>query len=423
MSAAHGPSRVAGPGRRPALADAGSFLVAAVRRFYDDQCLVRASALAYTSLLSMVPFLAVTFAVLKGLGVQDRLEGMLLHRLSLSPAARETIIGYVDRTNFGTLGGLGAALLLLTVISLLGSVESSFNAIWRVARDRTPWRKVSDYLSVVLLTPFLLLAAVALTSSLQSERAMQWLLASRLGGMALQSLALVPIVFNVVALGALYAIMPNRRAAPGAVAVGALFAGVGWHLVQIAYIRFQIGVASYDAIYGAFSQLPLTLVWLYVSWAIVLLGAEIAALWEFGWRHMERNAREPDPAALALHLLLRAAEAFESGGDALDLTATARRLHVAPERLQVVAEAMRSSGWLASVEGQRQRFVLAADPRRIDLAAIGDLRMQGAVPVHSDARVAAALERIEESEREARGRLSLADVLGGGASAAPPQRR
>lgn len=392
----------------------GRFLLAAARRFYADQCLVRASALAYTSLLSMVPLLAVMFAVLKGLGVQDRLEALLLLRLSLSPEATAAIIGYVDRTNFATLGGLGAALLLLTVISLLGSVESSFNHIWRVARDRTPWRKVTDYLSVVLLTPFLLLAAVALTSSMETDRFMGWLLESPwLSELALRGLGLVPVFFNVLALGVLYAVMPNRRSSPRALVLGAVFAGVGWHVVQIAYIRFQIGVAGYNAIYGAFSQLPLTLVWLYVSWAIVLLGAEIAALWEFGWEHFERNARAADPAAVALHVLARASEAFDTGGPPVEVIATARLLRVAPETVAGVATALQERGWLAPLEGSRQRFVLAADPRRIELSALAALRTHGAIPAQADPRVSPGLARLEASERDAWSRCTLAEILGG----------
>src|SRR6478672_7607883 len=116
---------------------------AVTQRFYDDQCLMRASALAYTSLLSMVPLLALMFAVLKGLGVQHRLEPFLLSRLSLSPETTELIISYIDRTNVSTLGALGAATLILTVISVLGTIEGSFNHIWRVTRQRSLWRQVT----------------------------------------------------------------------------------------------------------------------------------------------------------------------------------------------------------------------------------------------------------------------------------------
>src|SRR5262245_12696925 len=185
----------------------GGFVIAVGRRFYADQGLVRASALAYTTLLSMVPLLAVIFAVLKGLGAQQGLGNMLLSRLSLSPETTEMLVGYVDKVNVGTIGGLGAAMLVLTVISVLGGVEASFNHVWRVAQSRTIWRKATDYFSVVLLTPFLMLAAGALTSSMEAEGVAGWLESSVVGGLAMKALELAPIAFNVFAIGVLYAIM------------------------------------------------------------------------------------------------------------------------------------------------------------------------------------------------------------------------
>src|SRR5580765_7913153 len=123
------------------------FVGAVIRRFIADKCLLHASALAYTTLLSLVPLLALMFSVLKGLGVQRRLEPLLLSRLALTPETTEQIIGYIDATNVATLGALGAALLVLTVITVLGAVESSLNHIWRVHEGRTYWRMVTDYFS------------------------------------------------------------------------------------------------------------------------------------------------------------------------------------------------------------------------------------------------------------------------------------
>lgn len=402
-------------GRRSIAARILGFLAAVGQRFYADQCLVRASALAYVSLLSMVPLLAVMFAVLKGLGVQQELESVLLSRLSLSGEASATIVGFVDRINVGTLGGLGAAMLLVTVISVLGGIESSLNHIWRVRRDRSPWRKVTDYLGVVLLTPFLLLAAVALTSSMQVERVLDWMLASPyLGTAAVQALRLVPVAINVLAIGLLYTVMPNRRAAPVAVAVGALVAGVSWHLVQVAYIHFQIGVANYGAIYGALSQLPITLVWLYVSWAVVLLGAEIAAVTEFGWQHLDSEPSAPSAAAVALHLVVTAADRFHDGEPGIDLAASARELGVDLDTVVAAAAALERLGWVAAVEEEPPRLLLARDPAALSLGALAELAPRQLPPSGCDARVRAALSRFEKDERAAWEARTVADVLAGG---------
>ena len=387
------------------------FLAAVARRFYADQGLVRASALAYASLLSIVPLLAVMFAVLKGLGVQGRLEGVLLSRLSLSPEVADTIVDLVERVNVGTLGGLGAALLLVTVVSVLGGIEASFNHVWRVARNRSPWRKLTDYLSVILLTPFLMLAAGAMTSSMQADRVLQWLLQSAyLGPVAVTGLRLVPIAINVLAIGVLYAVMPNRRGSPAAIAVGALFAGVAWHLVQLGYIHFQIGMANYNAIYGALSQLPITLVWLYVSWTVILVGAEIAALFEFGWDEAVASG-SVSGAAVALHVLVRAAESFRDGGDGVESRRMARELDVGVGSVDAALHWLQAQRWLAAVEGGRSRFVLATEPERISLAALQDFAAALRAPRGCDARVRASLERMADERRAAVSGWTLADVL------------
>ena len=278
------------------------FLVATGQRFHADNCFLRASALAYVSLLSLVPVLAVMFSILKGLGVQRRLEPILLSRLSLHPDTTAAILGYIDRTNFGRLGAFGGAALLLTIYSLLSSVETSFNHIWRVARERTYAQQLTHYFGVVLLTPFLLLTAVALTSSLQLDQISHWARGNELLSDAVMGvLGAAPMAMNIIALVVFYAVMPNRRPFWPSVLLGAIAAGIGWHIVQVGYLRLQIGVARYNAIYGAMSQVPVTLVWQYVSWLIVLAGAELAAVYEFGVDAPSRDA--PQPSRLAINKL------------------------------------------------------------------------------------------------------------------------
>jgi len=360
-------------------------------RFYDDQCLTRASALAYTSLLSIVPLLAVMFSVLKGLGAQQRLEGVLLSRLSLDPETTDLIISYIDNTNFGTLGALGAAALLLTVISVLGSIESSLNAIWRVAQQRGLWRKVTDYLGVVMLTPFLLLAATTLTSAYQAQTIVQWVLDNGyLGGLAVEILGLAPIAINTIAIGVLYAVMPNRRAAWGPLLAGAFVAGFAWHIAQIGYVNLQVGVARSNAIYGALAQLPITLVWLYVSWAVVLAGAELAAVLEFGEDAVQPPGAEREEA-LALDLLVRAADAFHRGRPGIDLSAVATSLRVDLGILQQAAGRITERGWLVPVDDQPGRFVIGCDPARIALSEVASATAVEALPHRLDPRVRRAL--------------------------------
>ena len=385
------------------------FLIAVGKRFYDDQCLMRASALAYTSMLSIVPLLAVMFAVLKGLGVQHRLEPLLLSRLNLDQQTTDMIISSIDRTNVGTLGTLGAVTLLLTVNSVLGTIEASFNDIWRVAHARTLWRKATDYLGVVLLTPFLMLAGVAITSAAQVQGVVQWLSEGAIGSVTTQVLRLTPIVINAVGIGVLYAVMPNRRPAWRPIVISALVAGAAWQVVQWTYIALQIGVASNNAIYGALAQLPITLAWLYVSWAIVLFGCELAALLEFG--PDATTVGSVDAQAVAMHMLVRAADAFEHGAPGVEPLAVARELHVDLKRVEDVAEALQSFGWVQPVEGGPRRLLLAQSPAHITLEGIASLADGGYVPGRCDPRAQAAMARVREAGDAVWGARTLAEVL------------
>jgi len=390
------------------------FGLAVARRFYTDQCLQRAAALAYASILAIVPLFAVMFSVLKGLGVQRRLEPLLLSRLSLSADTTEAIIGYIDRTNVTTLGTLGAAMLLVTVVSTLGSIENSFNQIWRVRQGRTAWRKVTDYLSVVLLTPFLLLAAVALTSSLHVRQVLTWLEQNQqIGATVMQGLRYFPVLVNALAIGVLYGIMPNRRQSPGAVALGAVLAGAAWQVVQWTYVTLQIGVAHYNAIYGALSQLPVTLAWLYVSWAVILGGAEIAAVYELGVEAAESDVGAVSRAAIALEVLVRAARAFTNAGPGVDPLVVARALRVAPETAAGITEALAHRGWLAVVEEPRRHYVLARDPGAIELGALAE-PVSRAVPAPCAPEVHAVLRAVEAAGHDAWAQWRLADVLAQG---------
>lgn len=386
------------------------FVVAVVKRFIADSCLLHASALAYTSLLSLVPLLALMFSILKGLGVQRRLEPLLLSRLALTPETTEQIIAWIDATNVTTLGALGAALLIVTVISVLGTVESSLNHIWRVHEGRTYWRMVTDYLSAVLLTPMLLLAAVTVTSTAQERTALQWLLQEDFfSGAFLLATKLAPIFVNALAIGVLYAVMPNRRANVPGIILGAMLAGAAWYGVQLSYVALQVGVASYSAIYGALAQLPVTLVWIYISWAVVLAGAEVAAVYEFGIGSVGLVDQPGLRWPVAVHVLLRAAESFRRDGASVKAAQLAHELQVETNVVTGVIERLRVAGLLASVG--ENGVILGRDPALINLATLDDVIDPAALPAGVDTRVEAVMRRLDEARSRTERRIRLADLL------------
>ena len=393
----------------------GDFALVVLRRFRDDRCLLHASALTYTSLLSIVPLLALMFDVLKGLGAQRGLESILLSRLALPEATVDRLISYIENTNFGTLGTIGALGLLTTVISVLGAIESSFNHIWRVRHPRSWWRMATDYLSAVLVTPFLLLAADGITSFVQQHEMMQKLLADdTIGPIAGRLLRLAPYVINVGLLASLFAIMPNRRPHPRSLLVGALVGGVVWQLLQSSYVALQFGVARYNAIYGALAQLPVTLVWIYVSWVVVLAAAEIAAVLEIGGTSEGRFGARTSDFGMALELLVRAGtsmrEGAGGGAGGVDLLRLARDLRCDPGHLSDVADRMREAG-LVAVEAETGRVILAREPGRVDLAAVEGWFERATPPFACDPRIVDVLDRVEARRHGDLSETTLADLL------------
>jgi membrane protein len=298
------------------------------------------------------------------------------------------------------------------VISVLGTIESSFNYIWRVTQPRSFWRQITDYLGVILLTPLLLLAGVAITSAAQVQAILQWILGiGYIGDATTRALTLSPIIINAAGIGVLYVVMPNRRPAWRPIVVSALVAGVAWQLLQWSYVSLQVGVARNDAIYGALAQLPVTLVWLYVSWTIVLGGAELAALLEFGAASWRTRRDAPDAQALALHLLLVAADAFQRGGPGVEPRAVALQLGVRIDAMQPVALELQKFGWLVPVEGQPERLVLGRAPATIELALLTRLVRGEWVPPRVEPRAGAALARLDARRPELWEGRTLADLL------------
>ncbi len=287
------------------------------RDFLDDRCLLRASALSFNTILSLVPFFAITFAVLKGLGVHNALEPRILSGLTAgSQEIAGRIIQYINNTKMGSVGAVGLVALIVTVVTLLGNIEDAFNDIWGVTETRTYSRKFSDYVSVVVITPILLLAAASITTSLQSETLVRLLIGTEyIGDFILILFKLVPYVSIWIALVFLYIFIPNTKVSFRSALVGGLLTGVIWQIAQWAYIHFQIGVSKYNAIYGTLSALPIFMVWIYTSWIIVLFGVEVV------YAHQNRKTFLNDihhPAInyasrelAALVLLLAVADSYE----------------------------------------------------------------------------------------------------------------
>jgi len=252
-------------------------------QFSSDMCSLRASALTFFSLLSIVPVLAMSFGIAKGFGLDKLLREKLIEAMQGQQEVLTRIMTFaetmLDNTKGGLVAGVGVAVLVWSVIQVLGNIESSFNDIWGIKRQRTLGRKFTDYLSLMLIVPVLYIVATSATVFAASQVTAITQKIAFLGTVApLMMLGLKILSFLVFGglLTYLYIAMPNGKIQFKSALLGGIVAGVLYQVVQWIYIRFQVGVSSAGAIYGSFAALPLFLIWLQMSWRIVLYGAELA---------------------------------------------------------------------------------------------------------------------------------------------------
>jgi membrane protein len=280
--------------------------VLALQEFGKKGCQNTASALTYYSLLNIVPVVAVAFAIAKGFGLQKLIEKEILQMAEKANWAADVTNQMItfshsllENVKGGLIAGVGVILLFWTVISILGKIEESFNAIWEVKKSRTHLRKFSDYLTMMVLAPILFVISSSITVVIASQVKMITQKIAFLGALSyviLFLLNLLPYISIWVLLTVLYLMMPNTRIPLRSGILGGIVAGTLFQIVQWMYIKFQIGVASYGAIYGSFAALPLLLAWLQLGWMIVLFGAEIA----FANEHYETYGFQPDYSQLSI---------------------------------------------------------------------------------------------------------------------------
>ena len=350
------------------------FLSYVADNFMANDSLLRASALSFTTLLSFVPLFALTFSLLKGLGAQNRLAPLILNQVAAgSEVVVNRVLSYINNTNMGSVGAIGLAALLFTAISMLGSIEEAFNVAWGVTETRSFYRKFSDYLSVLLSAPLLLLAATSITGSLQSKWLVGWILErTYLGDVFFFALRLTPYLSVWIALLLLYSFIPNTRVRLPSALLGAVLAGTLWEIAQWGYIHFQIGMGNYNAIYGTLAALPILMVWIYVSWLIVLFGMEVVAAHQ--QLHTFRRDLRRAPISqcsgelVALATLRHIVQAFHDGEPAWDEEHLSRRVGVPLRIMRDTLYRLEGAGFITAVAAGT--YLPAREPDQITLAQV-----------------------------------------------------
>ncbi len=272
-------------------------ILLALRGFAEDKCQLRASALTFYSLLAVVPVAATIFGIAKGFGFEKILEAQILEKFQGQEEVMKWIINFarmlLENTKGGMIAGAGIAVLLWTVIKVLGNIEHSFNDIWGIKESRTFGRKLTDYLSIILIGPILIIISSSVTVFIIAR-------VTLITEGTAPSGIFAPLIFFVLKLlpyfviwtlfTFIYVFIPNTKVSLKSGLLAGVVAGTIYQVVQWGYILFQVGVTRYNAIYGSFAALPLFLVWLQVSWLIILFGGEIS----FAYQNVDTYEFEPD---------------------------------------------------------------------------------------------------------------------------------
>lgn len=316
------------------------FLIS-IRGFTEDKVQLRASALTFYSLLSVVPILAVFFGIAEAFGFDDVLKTELTKGFQGQEDVLEYLLTFTERMLSNTKGGLMAivafGVLLWSVMKVMGNIEASFNGIWQIKKSRIFVRKFSDYISLLMIVPLLLVLSTStnVTAKFSELGADQGLL-SYFSGAVVFLINLLPYTLIWILLTLLYIIMPNTKVEPRAGFIAGVFAGTSYQIFQLVYINSQAALSNYSAIYGSFAALPLFLMYMRVSWLIILFGAEISFsiqnVENFEYEADSENLSEHKKKVLILLVLHTIIKSFKNGKSPLMATELAHELEM-PIRL------------------------------------------------------------------------------------------
>jgi membrane protein len=259
-------------------------LVIAVRSLFEGTLTHTASSLAYTTLVSLVPTLAVALSLFKAMGglesVRERLQELIIANLAVGAQAHvgDYLEKFIGNVNAGAIGGVGVAGLFVTTVSLLSVIEDAFNRIWGVAVKRPYFQRFTIYTTLILFAPLLLGVSMSVTATVASASAVQQILAVvPFGADALAMLArVIPLLLSALVFTLMYRVMPNTKIRNDSALIGGLTAAILWELLKVGYAVYSARAVNYSAIYGTLAAIPLFLLWIYLTWLVILFGAELA---------------------------------------------------------------------------------------------------------------------------------------------------
>lgn len=410
---------------RPALGLAIRVLGAIVRDIRAGGLEYRAMSLVYTSLLALIPLLAVGFSIMKTFGAESNLYPLLMELFAplgdKADLVAERILDSVRRMKVGVLGGVGFLFLFFTSVDLLEKIEESFNHIWRTRISRNLLRRFSDYLTFTLIGPFLVFTAFGGLAGLFGKKASRLWMQDWFGPIYPALPRIIPYLFVVAAFTFFYWLIPNTRVKLRAALLGGFVAGTLWKLAGWMFAVFMAGSVQYHAVYSSFAILVLFMFWLYVSWLIVLLGVQVA----FYVQHPTYLKFRPGPVQISARLLERLGLAlmmligrrFVRGEPAYSVDVLAERLDLPEDCIVEVLETLVDKNLLMPLDRTHKTYVPARDLAGVSLVELltvlravheKDFPVQNEVFCEPVLKAVAA--RLDQAGRDALARLSWRDL-------------
>jgi membrane protein len=397
--------------------------IALIRDWLGGEINIRAMSLAYTTLLSLVPLMVFSFAILKGLGARGDLRVILQEFFrpmgSAAMQLTDSVMQFVTNMRGDLLGTIGLAFLVYTVITTIQKVEASFNFVWRVARPRTFGRRFMEYLGVMILGPILLAVAIGLLGFAERSPLAQWLhavapLAGLLGFLG----QLVPYLIVTLVFTFMYAFVPNVRVRFRAALIGGVTAGIIWALVGKVFTAVILYSSQMVAIYTGFAIVLTTLIWVYLSWLILLIGAQLAFYVQFpqylrhGQESIELTGSDRERVGLSVMYLI--GRDYASGKALLNAGRLAAELDIPSIALAPVLACLELGGLILATE--KEDFVPGRDPAGILLTDILDCVRSTQVTrltieMHDVGRTTQVMCEVEAAMRTRLGSESLKDLI------------
>ena len=353
---------------------------AAGREYLSGRLGLHATSFVYTTLLSIVPLIAVSFSVLKAFGAHSLADPLL--RRFLAPLGdagtviTARIIQFVGNLKVGVLGALGLVFLIYTVVSLIYKMETSLNGIWRVKESRSISRRFSEYISVMLVGPILIFAAMGITAAAKSSTFMQEVLSiGPIGALYYHMSSFVPFIITCIAFTFTYVFIPNTKVKVSSALVGGVFAGALWEILGWAFTTFVVKSASYSAVYSGFAILLVFMMWVYYSWLTFLAGAVISFYFQRpeymaapeGEYRLSASGRE----ALAAAVMLLVGDSHYHGNTPWTQKSISGRLGLPGEPVQDITGILKGAGFLAEAGPDSARYLLPA--RDIETIKVRDI--------------------------------------------------